>query len=94
MNRVSKAEQGAREACDRFAPSTQIDGGIFSVSSGKVARVAFVVGKGWFEPCHSPEEPRDHADQIRDRGDFCKPHSTLDELVPIPKLFGMTAGAD
>lgn len=73
--------------------STAINGEIYSVSSGKVARVGFVVGEGWFDPDHRPEDLRDHADQIRNLGDFCEPHSTLDELVLIPKLFGVETPA-
>jgi NAD(P)-dependent dehydrogenase (short-subunit alcohol dehydrogenase family) len=67
--------------------STRINGEIFSVSSGKVARVGFIVGEGWFKPNHSPEELRDHADDIRTLGDYCDPRSTADELALIPPLF-------
>lgn len=68
--------------------STRINGEIFSVSSGKVARVAFLIGEGWFKPNHDPEDLRDHADAIHALGDYCDPRSTADELALIPPLFG------
>jgi NAD(P)-dependent dehydrogenase (short-subunit alcohol dehydrogenase family) len=67
--------------------STDINGEIFSTSSGKVARVAFVVGEGYFDPDHCPEDLRDHSDQIRDLGKFLDPRCTADELALIPPLF-------
>lgn len=67
--------------------STHINGEIFSTSSGKVARVAFLVSEGWFKPDHSPEDLRDQADTIRALGDYCDPRSTADELALIPPLF-------
>ena len=67
--------------------STAINGEIYSTSSGKVARVAFVVGEGWFDPDHTPEGLRDHAARIRDLGGFLDPASVADELDLIPPLF-------
>ena len=67
--------------------STAINGEIFSTSSGKVGRVAFVVGEGYFKPDHSPEDLRDHAAQIRALGSFLDPACTADELALIPSLF-------
>lgn len=67
--------------------STRINGEIFSSSSGKVARVAFVVGEGWFNPDHGPEDLRDNADTIRSLGHYCDPGNTMDELALIPPLF-------
>ena len=66
---------------------TQINGEIFSSSSGKVARVAFVVGEGYFDPSHGPEELAEHADSIRALGSYLEPASTADELALIPPLF-------
>ncbi|MFB7860078.1 SDR family NAD(P)-dependent oxidoreductase [Rhodococcus qingshengii] len=68
-------------------PSTDINGEIFSTSSGKVARVAFVVGEGYFDPNHTPEGLRDNAKRIRELGNFLDPKSTGDELAVIPPLF-------
>ncbi len=68
-------------------PSTNITGEIFSTSSGKVARVAFVVGEGYFDPNHTPEDLRDNAEAIRTLGNFLDPKSTGDELAVIPMLF-------
>lgn len=68
-------------------PSTDINGEIFSTSSGKVARVAFVVGEGYFDPNHTPEDLRDNAKSIRELGSFLDPKSTGDELAVIPPLF-------
>jgi NAD(P)-dependent dehydrogenase (short-subunit alcohol dehydrogenase family) len=67
--------------------STRLNGEIFSASSGKVARVAFVLGEGWFKPDHTPEDLRDHAETIRTLGDQFEPLSTADELALIPPLF-------
>lgn len=67
--------------------ATAINGEIISSSSGKVARVAFVVGEGWFDPHHTPESLRDRADDIRTLGDFLDIRSTGDELALIPPLF-------
>ena len=68
-------------------PSTDISGEIFSTSSGKVARVAFVVGEGYFDPNHTPEDLRDNSERIRELGNFLDPKSTGDELAVIPALF-------
>lgn len=67
--------------------STLINGEIFSSSSGKVARVGFVVGQGWFDPDHEAEDLRDHADAIRTLGDYVDVAGTGDELALIPPLF-------
>lgn len=67
--------------------STEINGEIFSTSSGKVARVAFVVGEGYFNADHGPEDLRDNTARIRALGDFLDPACTLDELALIPPLF-------
>ncbi|MCP5388147.1 MAG: SDR family NAD(P)-dependent oxidoreductase [Novosphingobium sp.] len=67
--------------------STTINGEIFSTSSGKVARVAFVVGEGYFNPHHGPEDLRDNCDAIRTLGDALDPVSVLDEVGLIQPLF-------
>lgn len=69
--------------------STSVNGEIFSTSSGKVARVAFVVGEGWFDPDHTPEDLRDNTQAISELGDFLEPKSTGDELAIIPPLFAL-----
>jgi NAD(P)-dependent dehydrogenase (short-subunit alcohol dehydrogenase family) len=69
--------------------STTLNGEIFSASSGKVARVGFVVGEGYFNPHHGPEELRDNAEAIRTLGDYLDPKFTGDELAAIPPLFGV-----
>lgn len=66
---------------------TQINGEIFSSSSGKVARVGFVVGEGYFNPDHTPEELAGNAARIRELGSYLDPSSTGDELLVIPPLF-------
>ena len=71
--------------------STTLNGDIFSVSSGKVARVGFVVGAGYFNPDHRPEDLRDNVDALRSLDGGLDPRSTLDELLLIPKLFGVPA---
>ncbi|WP_313804728.1 SDR family NAD(P)-dependent oxidoreductase [Sphingobium sp.] len=68
--------------------STTVNGDIFSVSSGKVARVGFVVGGGYFNPDHGPEDLRDNLATVRSLDDYLDPQDTRDELALIPKLFG------
>ncbi len=70
---------------------TPINGEIFSSSSGKVARVCFAVGQGWFDADHGPEDLRDHAATIRALGDFLDIAATADELALIPPLFSSQA---
>ena len=67
--------------------STRINGEIFSTSSGKVGRLGFVVGEGYFDPHHAPEDLRDNADRIRSLDPCSEPRSTGDELALIPPLF-------
>ena len=67
---------------------TQLNGEIFSSSSGKVARVGFVVGEGYFNPDHGPEDLAAHASAFRILGNYLDPASTSDELAAIPPLFG------
>lgn len=66
---------------------TAINGEIFSTSSGKVARVAFVVGEGYFNPDHRPEDLARNVDAIRNMGEYLDPICTGDELAVIPPLF-------
>lgn len=66
---------------------TPVNGQIYSSSSGKVARVGFVVGEGWFDPRHEPEDLAQHQAQIDALGSYCDPRSTGDELALIPPLF-------
>ena len=67
--------------------STTINGEIFSSSSGKVARVGFVVGEGYFDAHHTPEQLRDNAPLIRELRAFLEPSCTGDELAAIPSLY-------
>lgn len=66
---------------------TAVTGQIFSTSSGKVARVAFVVGEGYFNPDHTMDDLQRHTDQIMNLGDFLEPRDTAAELMEIPPLF-------
>ncbi len=68
--------------------STNVNGEIYSTSSGKVARVGFVIGEGYFNPGHGPEELRDNVATVRSLDNYLDPRSTLDELAVIPELFG------
>ncbi|MEZ5735619.1 MAG: hypothetical protein R3E09_07430 [Novosphingobium sp.] len=66
-----------------------MNGEIYSVSSGKIARVAFVIGEGWFDPAHTPEDLRENAAAIRDVSNFFEPLNSSGEIALIPKLFGL-----
>ena len=67
--------------------STTINGEIFSTSSGRVARVAFVMSDGIFDPHQTPETLRDRAAEIRELKTVFEPGCTTDELMLIPALF-------
>lgn len=67
--------------------STVLNGEIFSTSSGKVSRLAFVLSDGYFDPGHGPEDLRDHAERIRSLNRVFEPACTTDELLLIPPLF-------
>lgn len=67
--------------------STSINGEIFSVSSGKVARLAFIVGGGVFDPDYKPEDLRDNEARVRSLDGYTEPRSTGEELALIPPLF-------
>lgn len=67
--------------------STKLNGEIFSTSSGKVARVAFILGEGYFNSEHTPEDLAANASKIRDLAHYTEPLCTLDELMMIPRLF-------
>jgi NAD(P)-dependent dehydrogenase (short-subunit alcohol dehydrogenase family) len=67
--------------------TTTINGEIFSTSSGKVSRVAFVIGEGYFNPDHRPEDLRDNLEAVRSLDNYLDPTSTSDELALIPSLF-------
>jgi NAD(P)-dependent dehydrogenase (short-subunit alcohol dehydrogenase family) len=74
--------------------STIVNGEIFSTSSGRVARVAFVMSEGIFDPDHTPETLRDRASEIRDIATIFEPGCTTDELMLIPALFRGRAISD
>lgn len=67
--------------------STDVNGDVYSVSSGKVGRVGFVVGEGYFNPDHGPEDLRDNAKRVRALDNYLDPTCTADELTAIPPLF-------
>jgi len=71
----------------------KVNGEIFSSSSGKVARVGFVIGEGYFNPNHDVDDIAAHLDEIRDLRNYLDPSSTADELAAIPPLFNNGAGA-
>lgn len=66
---------------------TVVSGEVFSASSGKVARVAVVVGDGYFNPNHTAEDLRENVDTVRSIQSYVEPLSTEDELALIPPLF-------
>lgn len=67
--------------------STTLNGEIFSTSSGKVSRVGFVVGEGYFNPDYTPEDLRDNLETVRSLDNYLDPTDTNDELALIPPLF-------
>jgi NAD(P)-dependent dehydrogenase (short-subunit alcohol dehydrogenase family) len=71
---------------------TRINGEIYSTSSGKVARVATVIGQGYFNPDHTPEDLAANAERIRAIIDPFEPTCCADELALIPPLFSKGNG--
>lgn len=67
--------------------STEVNGEIYSSSSGRVARVATVVAEGYFNPDHTPEDLRDNIAQMRELRDFVDLANAEQEIALIPKLF-------
>lgn len=67
--------------------STDVNGDVYSVSSGKVSRVGFVVGEGYFNPDHGPEDLRDNSHRVRALDNYLDPTCTSDELAVIAPLF-------
>lgn len=67
--------------------TTTVNGDIYSTSSGKVGRVGFVVGEGYFNPGHAPEDLRDNLQTVRSLDNYLDSKRTLDELALIPPLF-------
>lgn len=68
-------------------PSTTVNGEVYTVSSGKVARVATVLGEGYFNPDLTPEDIRDNLEAVRSLDNQVEPLETADELALIPPLF-------
>lgn len=68
--------------------STTVNGDIYSTSSGKVSRVGFVIGEGYFNPDYTPEDLRDNLKTVRSLDNYLDPvNGTADELALIPPLF-------
>lgn len=64
-----------------------VSGEIFSSSSGKVGRVAFVVGEGYFNTKHTPVDLAENIDQVCNLENYAEPRDTSEELALIPPLF-------
>jgi NAD(P)-dependent dehydrogenase (short-subunit alcohol dehydrogenase family) len=67
--------------------STKVNGEIYSTTSGKVARVAFVVGEGYFNPDHTPEDLRDNIETVRALADYLDGKNAFDEVQLIASRF-------
>jgi NAD(P)-dependent dehydrogenase (short-subunit alcohol dehydrogenase family) len=74
--------------------STEVSGDVYSTTSGRVARVGFVIGAGYFNPTHRPEDLRDNVDQIRSLADILDPTSLNDEGPVIANLFAQQFDRD
>ncbi|MCE7002019.1 hypothetical protein LWC34_04115 [Kibdelosporangium philippinense] len=71
--------------------STKVNGEIYSSSSGKTARVAIVVGEGYINPDHTPEDIRDNIDTVRALGDYFEPQTAFDEVELVASHFRQSA---
>lgn len=63
---------------------------LFSVGGGRYARVFVGLTPGWFkgkEGVASPEDVRDHLDQIMDTDGYIIPSSIADEMKAVAELF-------
>jgi NAD(P)-dependent dehydrogenase (short-subunit alcohol dehydrogenase family) len=64
-----------------------VTGEIFSVAGGRVARFFIGLTEGWYKPDLSPEDVRDHWDDIRSEDGYIVPAGTQDELRGLLKHF-------
>jgi hypothetical protein len=63
----------AHEACP-------VNGEVYSVAGGVVARYFIGLTQGWYSEGHSAEDVRDHFDQIRDETGYIVPEDPSGEL--------------
>ncbi|HLI24346.1 MAG TPA: SDR family oxidoreductase [Acidimicrobiales bacterium] len=88
------------EHADRFAPELvspvacwlvhedcPVSGEIYSAAGGRVARFFIGMTEGYYNPRLTPEEVRDHFDQVRDEKGYTVPGSPADEFAALAKLF-------
>jgi NAD(P)-dependent dehydrogenase (short-subunit alcohol dehydrogenase family) len=67
--------------------STDVNGEIYLTSSGLTARVAIVVGEGYFNPDHTPEDIRDNIDAVHTIGAYLDPKTAFDEVELVTSRF-------
>ncbi|WP_214104748.1 SDR family NAD(P)-dependent oxidoreductase [Acrocarpospora catenulata] len=72
--------------------ATEANGGIYSTSSGKVARVGIVIGEGYFNPDHTPEDLVAAAHEVEELRDYLDPTTNADEIASIATLFKEAQG--
>lgn len=64
-----------------------VNGEIFAVAAGRIARYFVGLTHGWYDPELSAESALAHLDEIRDLGDFFVPTNPADEVMDILKFF-------
>ncbi len=66
--------------------SVPVSGEVYSVGGGRVARFFIGMTRGYADPSLTPEDVRDHFEEIRDQAGYTVPAGPADELEA---LFGM-----
>jgi NAD(P)-dependent dehydrogenase (short-subunit alcohol dehydrogenase family) len=67
--------------------STDVNGEIYTSNSGHTARVAFVVGSGYFNPDHTPEDLRDNLSAVRSLDSYLEPQTAFEEIDAVTARF-------
>lgn len=62
-----------------------VNGEVYSVAGGVVARYFIGLTEGWYQKGHSAEDVRDHFDQIRDETGYIVPEDPSGELQKLLK---------
>ncbi len=82
-----RPETVAPAACWLVHEDCPVSGEIYSAAGGRVARFFIGMTPGYFNPHLSPEDVRDHFDEIRDENGYTVPGGPSDELATLVKLF-------
>lgn len=86
------AEKVARAVLYLLSSASQVSGRIFSAGGGRMARVAFAIGRGWLDREITPESVAGHLDDIDDMSEALIIDSQPDELSLYLQPFPFASG--